>query len=495
MTFKSLILALRATAPLSLVAALLAGCTVGPDYKGPPDAAPLSTAAGRFHRADLAQASAAPPAARWWETLGDPTLTGLEDRALAASPSVHEAQARVRAARAALGAQRAKQGPSGGGSALAGAARLPSGIVNGQGGSTSLDLYSLGFDATWEADVFGGQRRAVEAEGAQAGAAEAQLADAQVELTAEVAQAYVDLRDAQARLALTTASADLERQMLALTRQRRTAGTAGEGDVERFAAQLDRTEAQKVQLTGQVEQTLDRLAMLVGAEPGALDTELSAPAAVPSPPARTAVGDPAGLLRRRPDVRAAERRLAAGNAQIGQNVAQLFPKVSLVGLLGYSAATVGGATSGGDLALAGGPYLSWSLLDYPRIHAQIRQAEAGRDADAAQYQATVLSALQDAEAALSRYGRQRQSLAALAEADASATRAAALTRQRYDAGAASLIDALDAERQRLEAEQSLAEARAGLTNDYVALQKSLGLGWAAAPPVQVSAVDTGARDR
>ncbi|MDR3513020.1 MAG: efflux transporter outer membrane subunit [Caulobacteraceae bacterium] len=477
---------LTLVAPL-LAAALLAGCAVGPDYKGPSNAAPLSTAAGQFHRAGVAPVTDAPPPARWWEGLDDPALTRLVDRALAASPTIAQAQARVRAARATLDQQRAKQLPSGGATGLAAFTEIPSGLL-GQGGS-SLDLYSLGFDASWELDIFGGTRRAVEAQGAQAGVAEAQLADAQVELAAEVAQAYVNLRDVQARLALSTASADIERQMLDLTRQRRAAGTAGEADVEQFSAQLSQTEAQRMDLTGQVERTVDQLSMLTGAEPGALDAELAATAQVPTPPVQTPVGDPAGLLRRRPDIRTAERRLAASNAQIGQNVAQLFPKVSLLGTVGYSAVNGAGLPSGVNLASMAAPYLSWNILSYPRIEGEIREAKANHQAAEAEYRASVLSALQDAEAALSRYGRQRQSLAALADADASATRAAALARQRYEAGTVSLIDALDAERQRLQAEQSLAQAKAALTNDYVALQKSLGLGWDAPASPKLAAAD------
>lgn len=466
-------------ATAAALAALVAGCAVGPDYRGPPAAAPASLAAGRFHRTDVAGATTAPPAARWWTALGDPELDHLVDRALAASPTVDEARARLRAARANLSQQRAKQLPSGGATGLAAATRLPSGLI-GQGGS-SLELYSAGFDASWELDVFGGQRRAIEAQAAQAGAAEAQLADAQVELAAEVAQAYVKLRDVQARLAMTGTETGLEQEMLDLTLQRRSAGTTDQAEVEQMTGQLAQSQAQAADLAGQVEQTIDQLSMLTGAEPGALDAELASAAPVPTPPAETPIGDPAGLLRRRPDIRAAERKLAASNAQIGQNVAELFPKVSLFGTIGYSATNGAGLPGGANLATLAAPSISWNILNYPRIEGQIREARAERDAAAAGYRASVLSALQDAEASLSRYGRQRQGLAATMASAQAAARAADLADQRLRAGTASRVEALNARRQALEADQGLAQAKAALTTDYVALQKSLGLGWEPEP--------------
>jgi NodT family efflux transporter outer membrane factor (OMF) lipoprotein len=472
---------------------MMSACAVGPNYKGPPDAAPLATAAGHFHRAAQAPVDAAPPPAQWWLALNDPELDRLIDRALRASPTVHEAQARLRSARAALTQQKTKLLPTGGANALEASARIPTGglgvLASGQGGASGasaydVNLYSVGFDATWELDIFGGVRRGVEAQKAQAEASEADLADAQVELTADVAQAYVNLRDAQRRLSLTRADRDMEQRMLDLTLQRRAAGTAADADVERLRAQAARTEADLAILAGQVEQSLDRIAVLAGAEPGSLDAELSAGGAPPTPPAQTPVGDPASLLRRRPDIRAAERRLAASNAQIGVNVAQLFPQVTLLGTLGFGGTDASRLFTGGSFTALGAPSLSWNILNTPRIQAQIRGAKAQRDLAEAQYEAAVLQALQDAETSLSRYGRQREDALALARAHASADRAAALTRRRFEAGTASLIDTLDTERQRVEAEESLSQAEATLTNDYIALQKSLGLGWG--QPVQAA---------
>jgi NodT family efflux transporter outer membrane factor (OMF) lipoprotein len=472
-----------AVAALFTATALLGACAVGPDYKGPPRVAPGVTAAGHFHREAAVAALAAPPPARWWDALNAPELSRLIDQALAGSPTVREAQARVRAARASLGESRTRLLPTGGATALEANVRVPKTALSAlagvppAGSSRNVSFYSAGFDALWELDVFGGTRRAIEAADAQLGAQQAQLQDAQVELAAEVAQAYVTLRDAQVRLRLARDAVALQQQTLDLTGQRRGRGAAADGDVERVQTGLEQSQAQIAPFEGLVEQATDQLAVLTGREPGALDSELAAVAAVPTPPAIVPIGDPAAWLRRRPDIRAAERGLAASNAQIGQNVAQLFPKVTLFGNVGYSSTGSGDLFKSGNLGAFGGPSLSWSLFDIPRIKAQVRGAEANRDAAQAHYEGVVLAALQDAEGSLSRFGHQRQSLVSLARAEASANRAADLISRRYQGGTASLIDVLDAQRQQILARQALAEGQARLTNDYVALQKSLGLGW------------------
>ena len=475
---------LAAITALFAAAAPLGACVVGPDYKGPPLAPPTSTAAGRFHRASEAETAPAPPPARWWEALNEPELTRLVDQALAGSPTVREAQARLRAARASVGETRARLLPSGGAAALEASARLPKNTLGqltgagNTGGPRNIDLYSAGFDAIWELDVFGGTRRAIEAAGAQADAQRAQLQDVQVELAAEVAQAYVNLRDAQARLRLARDAVAVTQKTLDLTQQRRARGAAADGDVERAQTALDQAQADIPPLEGLIQQVTDQIAVLTGREPGALDAELAAVAPVPTPPAAVPIGDPASLLRRRPDIRAAERRLAASNAQIGQNMAELFPKVTLFGDIGFSATDASQLFKSSSFGAIGGPSLTWNLFSIPRINAGVRGAEANRDAAAAHYEGVVLAALQDAEGSLTRFGHQRQSLAMLAQAEASATRATAITARRYQGGTASLIDLLDAQRQQILARQALAEGQAKLTNDYVALQKSLGLGWA-----------------
>ena len=234
-------------------------------------------------------------------------------------------------------------------------------------------------------------------------------------------------------------------------------------------------------VSAQVEQSLDRIAVLIGREPGFVDADLARAAPLPLVPARVPVDDPAAMLRRRPDVRAAERQIAAATARIGATTAQLFPSVSLLGFIGL------GAPSLGDLKLddytaIGTPMLRWNFLNFGRGRAQIRQAEAGRDETLAQYQQTVLQALQDAESALATFRGKRGALGERIAGERSATQAAALVRQRYARGAASLIDLLDSQRQLNSARQQLTQSRADLANGYVAIAKSLGLGWRASPP-------------
>ncbi len=462
-------------APLALLA-LLAGCTVGPNYAGPPQAAPKAPA---FVRAGDAAAANA-PVAHWWEALGDPVLNDLVTRALTANPNIAVAEARLRQARAAVRVEKANALPSANAEAVYAHAHLPGVDFTGSNSgnsSTDLNLFNVGFDASWEVDLFGGQRRAIEAARAQAGAAEAKLADAQVSLSAEVVQAYVNLRDRQRRIDLSTHSVRMQEQMLALTQQRYDRGTASRLDVTRLQNLLDSTRADIPPLNAELEAYLDELAMLTGDAPGALDDRLKTAQPIPLPPAQVAVGDPAALLQRRPDIRAAERTLAADTAKIGQAEAARFPKLSFMGIIGLGGTSPSDLTKLDDFTLLAAPQISWNFLDFGRNKAKVIQAEGVRDEAEGQYHATVLAALRDAEDSLSRFRYRRITVATLARAKAEADEALALSEQRYKAGTSTLIDLLDARRQQIAAEQNLSKAEAGLTGDFVAIQKALGLGW------------------
>jgi outer membrane protein TolC len=208
-----------------------------------------------------------------------------------------------------------------------------------------------------------------------------------------------------------------------------------------------------------------------------LDSMLAAPGPVPLPPAQVAVGEPASLLRRRPDIRAAERQIASSNATIGQHVADYFPKLQLLGNLGFSSTDVSQLFDGGSFSTVVAPILQWKPFDFGRTADAVHEAKAERDEAVAQYESTVLKALNDAETALSRYGYQEKAVVNLERVQVSADRAARLTRLRYQGGTTTLTDVLDTERQRVQSEQALAQGRAELTQDFVALEKSLGLGW------------------
>ncbi|AMK25365.1 MULTISPECIES: efflux transporter outer membrane subunit [unclassified Sphingobium] len=461
----------------------LAACTAGPDYRGPETSKPVSPGA-QFARAPDDTRAQAPAAAAWWTALGDPVLDALETRALAANPGVAVAEARVRQARASLRSERANALPSANASALFVHATLP-GVDLGNsdesdqsgGGSQSLNFYNLGFDASWEVDLWGGKRRGVEAARAQFDAAQANVADAQVSLTAEIAQAYVNLRDRQQRIVLEQEALTRQREMLRLTEQRHAQGTASALELEQQRNQVEQGEAALLPLSAERDAYLNALATLAGEAPGALDAMLTAPAAVPLPPAEVAVGDPAALLKRRPDVRAAERQFAAATAKIGVAEAARFPSLSFMGLIGIGGTNPGDLVDLDQLAAIAMPRLSWSFLDFGRNAARVEQAKGAQDEAAAQYRQAVLTALRDSEDALSRFGARRLSVASAARSKASADRTAALMRQRFEAGAATRIQLLDAERQSLSAAQTLSQGTAAMTADYIALQKALGLGW------------------
>jgi NodT family efflux transporter outer membrane factor (OMF) lipoprotein len=454
-------------------AGCLAACAVGPDFRGPPPAAPVAMRAGTFIRAPEESSAAQPSAAPWWTALGDSELSALIETALANSPDVHAAEARLRQSRAALKEQKSNALPKSSASASYLNAELPKSTLN----VGDLNFYDLGFDATWEVDLFGGTRRAVEAASAESIAVEADLADARVQLAAEVAQAYVDLLDRKARRDLALRTAELEARVLDLTEQRRAREVASDLDVERIRTQVENTQASIIPLDEQIVESLDQLAVLSGREPGSLDTELDAVRPLPALPATVAVGNPAAMLRRRPDIRAAEFRLASQTAQIGEHEADWFPKLTLFGDLGFSASSPGGLVRGESFTALGVPYLQWNALDFGRTRARVNQAKAGRDEAEAKYRSTVLDALRDADAALSRYGHQRKYVVNLRAVERSAEKSSFLTEMRYRAGTSTALDWLDAERTRFSAEQDRVAGEAELIKDFVALQKSLGLGW------------------
>jgi NodT family efflux transporter outer membrane factor (OMF) lipoprotein len=464
-----------------LFVAALGACTVGPNYAGPPEIAPGAAHRDSFLRAENGQ-SATEPQSAWWRGFDDRELDAMVVAALAANTDIAAAKARLSQARAMLGEYVADQGPSG--SVGGGYSRSrPSFAQFGIGSFPGIDLkdfdlYQANFDASWELDLFGGQRRAVEAALGAAKAASADVEDVRLSVAAETAEAYLELRNQQSRLQLLTRSAGIDAQLIQLTESRQVEGTASALDLERIRAQQEATLGEIPGVKAAITLQLGRLATLTAREPGAVDAELNQQAALPLPPAQVRVGDPSGLLRRRPDIRAAEQRLASETAGIGVATADLFPKVTLTGNIGVDANAIGKVATGGAFVYSVGPSISWAMLDFSRIHARIDQAGAQRDEAIARYQGTVIGALNDAESGLARYARQLETVAARQRALASAERAATLAEQRYHEGAASSLETLDADRQRLAADEQLLGAKAELSKAYVALQKSLGLAWA-----------------
>lgn len=465
-------------------AVLLAGCKAGPDYKGPPEVGSAAVARGKFVRADDAALANAPGLARWWEGLNDPLLNALIDEALANSPSIEGAQARIREARAKLGQSRSQLLPSTAISPLAAHVEIPGTSLESlfdssasSDGGTSFTYYNLGATVSWEPDLFGGKHRQVDAARNVIEQRYADLADAQVSLTAQVAQSYVNLRDSEERLRLSARSTLLQRRALDLVRQRFAAGTATKLQIESLESQLASAEAQAIPLEAQVAAYKDALAVLTGRAPGELDERLAAAAPVPLPPAQVPIGDPAALIAHRPDVRSAERALAASTAQIGVKEAARLPGIKFSGILGLGGTSPGDMFDPSNFAAILLPQLSWPVLDFGRSKSAVREAEAQRDGAQAQYRQAVLAALQDAEDSLARFGATRRQLGRLMSGQQAIARAAMLNRQRYDAGTSTLVDQLDIERQDVQAQIAVAQARAQLTIDFIAVNKALGLGW------------------
>ncbi len=458
--------------PLTGVAVLLTACSVGPDYHGAPSL-PVSKT---FARLPASGVSTRQAQASWWLAFHDDRLSQLIERAMQHNPDMAIARARLQQSRASLAGDRARQLPKLDASATMVRAGLP-----GSDGELPIDnplnLYSSSFDASWELDLFGQQRRATEAGQASQQASEASLADTQVAIAADVASNYLKLCGAQEQWANLQRNIALQQQMLTLTRQRQSRGAANESDVNRLQTQLETTQAELPNRRAQINEYKDQLAFLSGLTPGALDSVLSGATTLPAQPQNVEVGDPLALLRHRPDVRSAERKLAASTAGIGEHVADLYPKITLRGILGFSSDSGASVYESSNKSWLLVPMLQWNILDFGRIRSQINVAKAERDEAEAQWRKTVLDALRDANGQLSRYGEQRQTLVNYLDVEHAAGRDEKLMQQRYNAGVASLIDVLDTQRSQLDASQKRIQSQTDLAVDYVALQKSLGLGW------------------
>jgi NodT family efflux transporter outer membrane factor (OMF) lipoprotein len=476
--------AMKALAP-AIAAVLLAGCAVGPAYVRPPLPAPE-----RFAQAVDAPdaATAAPeaaPDAEFWRAFGDPLLDRLVDDALLANHDLRIALARYDSANAALRGARFDALPAITAHAEAGDSRLSAGQAPGVARSDrDSEGYAARADASWELDVFGRVRRGIEARRADAAAGAADLAALQVAIVGEVARGYFDLRGLQERLRIARDNAANQRETLRLVQARYDAGRDAGFDTSRARAQLEATLARVPLLAAEVDVAMHRLAVLTGRPPEALLAELEAPTPLPAMPPALDPGTPGELLRRRPDVAAAEQRLHAATARIGVATADLFPRFTLGGLIGSQAVGAGALferDSETRLAVLG---IDWSFLDVGHVRARIAAANADADAELARYQQSVLLALEDTENALVRYGRAREADAHLAQAAADSTRAAELARIRYDAGATALFEVLDAERTRLQAQDASADARTRSAEGLVALYKAMAGGWPGKLPVE-----------
>jgi len=465
---------------LALALAGVAGCA---SLQRPAAASSAGAADGPVPAAWTAVAApdAAAPAASlagWWQRFGDPTLDALVARALDAATDVRAAEARLRQARAAQDLAAAGLRPTVGATASAQASRSD--------GRATSRLYRAGFDAAWEADLWGGGRAGVAAAEADLRAGAATLGQARVTLAAEVASTYVDLRSAQARLATTQASLASQEHTLRLTQWREEAGLVNRLDVEQQRTTVAQTRAQLPALQAAIEQAMNALAVLAGEAPGALHARLAATRPLPAAPADLALAIPAAVLSQRADVAAAEARVRAAVARIDQVDAERLPSLQLSGSIGLSALTASALYPGAGVAslLAS---VSWPLLDGGRLRARVQAQEAALDEARLDHRAVVLAALQEVEDALVALRAAREQQASQQAAVEAARRAAQLAEQRYAAGLVDITSVLLTQRTLLAAEDALASGAAAVVTQHVRLFKALGGGWT---PEQL-AVDAG----
>lgn len=453
----------RAGVLISLL--LLGACAVRAPYQAP------HTPPAAVKNADPALFAERPYDARWWRQFDDPILDRLETDVLRSNLDVQAAVARVRQARAVFDETGRARYPT----VTVGAAvdRREQALPGFTDEPVSTSTYRAGFDAFWEIDLFGRVRSAVRAASATAASFDATLDDVRVSVAAEVARNYFELRGLQQQLAVAERSLANQRETLRLTRVRRDGGVGEEQDVAGAAARVAAIEASLPPLRTALAARQHRIAVLIGSRPGELTVDL-APREYPAIAKALPLGEPGTLLQRRPDVRAAERRLAAAAAREGVAYAELFPKVTVSGVLGLLAGRGSLFGSADSRAWAVTPALSWAAFDLGSARARLRGARAGTEEVLAEYEQTVLRALEETENALVAYRGEQERLVKLADQARESGRAAAIARVRYREGLADFLALLDAERTQLQAEDAVAQAEAGVFTAVVAVYKSLG---------------------
>jgi multidrug efflux system outer membrane protein len=456
-----------------LGATLLSACAVGPDYKKPATDTPQV-----FAHAAHPEFSTQGIEVAWWKLFKDKELTVLVDQTVQHNYDLKTARANLNEARALYLETELNMAPIVTSHANYTDQNRSLGAMNNLTyAPRALKLYSTGFDAIWEVDLFGRVRRNVEASGDVVEAQEANLRDLNVSLIAEVARNYFALRGLQNQLAVAKRNAENQTETLKITRVRLENGRGTELDTSRAIAQLDSTRAIIPPLQSAIYRAIHRLGVLTGQLPGALIKKLERPASMPIIPETIHIGNPAELLRRRPDIRIAERTLAAATARIGVATADLFPRVTFVGTIALEAKTLSGIGAAGSDAYSLGPRISWAFLDLGRVYARIKAADASAEASLAQYEQTVLNALEETENALVNYNQERARQVLLASAAQASVKADELAHLRFDEGVSDFLMVLDTELRLLQDQDRLALSETATATALAALYKALGGGW------------------
>ncbi|MBU2548665.1 MAG: efflux transporter outer membrane subunit [Proteobacteria bacterium] len=472
------------------MAATLAACSaVGPDYRAPEIRMPE-----QWREAGPEKAAGDPrDLIQWWKTLGDPTLDRLVERALANNLDMKKAVSRLEEAKARRGA--------------AGAARAPSVSASGSASSSRVgesddirESYALGLDVSWEADLFGGLRRARDAAQADYEASIEDLRDVLVSLIAEAATNYVQLRTGQMRLSAAENNLKLQTETHELVRLKYETGLSGGLDLDQATYNLETTRAQIPALRKTCTEAKNRLAVLMGVYPGELESDLADPGGIPSREAGVVAGVPADLLRRRPDIRRAERQLAAETARVGEAEADRYPQLSLKGGLTYQALALSGLISPANLVASLSTALSWKLFQAGAVAENIKARTALQEQALLEYKTVVLGAVEETENAMTALARENERRESLAKATRAAGQAADLAVRQYQSGLSDFQNVLETQRSLASFQDSLVESQGSMTLNRILLYKALGGGWSnenlapREPPATVPGSDRSSKD-
>jgi NodT family efflux transporter outer membrane factor (OMF) lipoprotein len=462
-----------------LAAGLLSACAVGPNYERPtmPQAA-----TGSFVDPGVTKVSTGPAEGEWWRLFRDPALDRLVVDALAHNTDIRVAAANLRRVRALLSEARNQRLPTTDLSASYTRQRVGANTTNIPGAqSAEFDFFQVGLDAGYQVDLFGGVSRSIEAARGDVAAAQAGLDAARIAVAAETARVYAQACSFAAQAAVARETLQLQEQTLGLTRRLLEAGRGTQRDVDQTVVLAENARAQVPLFEAERRAALYALATLTGRPPEETDAAAAQCMVPPQVSGLIPVGDGTALLARRPDVRQAERTLAADTARVGVATAALYPSIRLLGSVSLGSQDLDGLTKSNAFSFSLGPLISWSFPNMGEARARLRQAEASAEGSLAQFDGTVLTALREVEQALARYSGEIERNVALRRAEAAASNAARIAGLRFSAGRDTLLQRIDAERDRANARATLAQSNAALAEAQVALFNALGGGWESAP--------------
>lgn len=479
---------------LAVLGCTLAGCVVGPNFVKPKPSVPAQwspTAVANGTEGAARVTSERAQTVAWWSTFNDATLTSLVRQSAAQNLDIKQAVLRIEEAQAQAAVVAGGLWPDVSANASWTRQRLSTSTPNGAifgfnfpGLPPTLvnpyNQYQLGLGASWTLDIFGGQRRSIEAANAQMDAAVEGARAALLSMVSDVAATYIDLRGAQLRRKVLERSLATQRDLLQLTRDRRNAGLTSDLDVENAKAEVGTTQAEVPLTDREITADINQLSELMARPPEALRAELEGAQPVPASPPVVPIGLPSDLARRRPDIRQAEANLHAATAEIGVAVANYFPQLTLTAGGGFQSEGLSQLVQTASRFGSFGPAIQLPIFEGGRLHAQVRLQKVKAKEAAVAYAQTVLTALQQVEDALAAYGDDQARVASLEMAVTASREARLLAAQRYQSGVASFIDVLDAERTEEQNDLSLADATTTVSSDLVQLYRALGGGWESA---------------